>query len=117
MGTNLSGTNFTGKLASNDIGTTVYATSVVSSNNITLSTSSDDAVSILWTRDLYVIFENAALAGNNNGNSATVRPTLTNLSYYDVFEDNSKNANDNMLSSYQATIAGDLDLTSIVTIQ
>ena len=122
FGTNLSGGNtvlngLTGILASDDLGTTVYQTALVATNGLILSWLADTAVSIQGTRDLYVILKGAALLDGNGNTPVTVRLTLTDLAYNDVYSDDSYSPNYGVLAGYQSIIAGTLDLTKIVTIQ
>lgn len=121
-GTNLSGGNtalngLTGVLASDDLGTTEYDNSLVASNSLTLNGMANNLVSVLGTRDVYVILLGAALLDGNGNTPVTVRLTATDMSYNDVFEDDSKSAVNGVLAGYQTIIAGDLDLTTITTIQ
>ena len=78
----------------------------------------DNAISIFsGTANLYVILENAAIKEGNGNTPVTIRTTAINMSYNDVFEDNSKSAVNGALAGYQTIIAGSLDLTTITTIQ
>lgn len=119
LGTNLSGgsaalNGLTGTLSSDDLGTTDYATAVITSNTLTLGGIANNLVSIMGTRDIYVIIENAAVLDGES--PSTVRVSLTDISYNDVFEDDTKFPLNGMLAGYQSLIANGLDLTSIVTI-
>ena len=75
---------------------------------------SANTVSVLGTRDVYLIVENAILDGNGNGTPG-VRVTLTDMSYFDVFEDATTSAVNGALNGYQALIAGALNLTAKAT--
>jgi hypothetical protein len=69
----------------------------------------------MGTRDIFVILENAVILSTTDS-PATVRVSLTDMSYNDVFEDDTKSALNGMLAGYQTLMAGSLDLTSIATI-
>jgi hypothetical protein len=121
-GTNLTGglSGTTAYLAPTDVNysTNEYTTGTIANTTLTFAGLAKGLVVINGTKVIYVIIPGAALLGNTNGNTATVRIAATNMDYMDIFtDDNSAKLNQNMLYNYASEIAGDLDLLTIVNIQ